>query len=44
MTSQLENQLEALKPRKYLAYQEGGIWYDAIAASAFCQARASISD
>ncbi len=31
MTSQLENQLEALKPRKYLAYQEGGIWYDAIA-------------
>ena len=31
MTSQLENQLEALKPQEYLAYQEGGIWYDAIA-------------
>ena len=31
ITSQLENQLEKLPSQKYLAYQEAGIWYDAIA-------------
>ncbi|HBL11617.1 MAG TPA: hypothetical protein DD379_09455 [Cyanobacteria bacterium UBA11162] len=30
ITSQLENQLEAVKPKEYIAYQDNGIWYDAI--------------
>ena len=31
MSSQLETQLDAVPSQKYLAYQENGIWYDAIA-------------
>ena len=31
ITSELENQLEAVKPQFYSAYKESGIWYDAIA-------------
>lgn len=31
ITSQLKNKLQAVSSQKYLAYQEEGIWYDAIA-------------
>ena len=31
LTSELKNQLETVSSGQYLAYQKGGIWYDAIA-------------
>lgn len=31
ISSELVNQLEAVKPKAYIVYQDNGIWYDAIA-------------